>query len=269
VKNSRRLALKVKAMRDGRVMLNCACGPTSHPEWNNIDFFAYARLKQHPFLIHLLDRLGFISEVRIERLSTIDPGIVFWDLRKGIPYDDQIFDVVYHSHFLEHLERDSALWFMKECYRVLKPNGSLRVVVPDLELLVKRYMSTLSQLSLPGYEKDNDIFAGHVQNVDHLIGQMVVLMKLGTEEQKRLVRWTERLVRGDGKESRELGRHRWMYDRFTLKDLLGSVGFTDVRVEESQTSRVEGWRSFNLDTTEDGTLRKWDSLFIEGTRPAD
>jgi predicted SAM-dependent methyltransferase len=40
---------------------------------------------------------------------------------------------------LEHLDRDETKSFLAEAYRVLKPDGVIRVAVPDLRLMVQEY----------------------------------------------------------------------------------------------------------------------------------
>ncbi len=68
-----------------------------------------------------------------------------YDLRKGIPFPDGVFDAVYHSHVLEHFSKSEALPFLKECRRVLKPGGIIRVVVPDLERMARLYLESLQR----------------------------------------------------------------------------------------------------------------------------
>jgi hypothetical protein len=94
-------------------LLNLGCGSRFHPEWTNID------------------------------VASSSPLVETHDLRKGIPYADGFFDAVYHSHVLEHFPRNDAVGFMRECLRVLKPGGIVRVAVPDLEQIAARYLQTL------------------------------------------------------------------------------------------------------------------------------
>lgn len=68
------------------------------------------------------------------------------DLLGPLPYPDKTFDVVYHSQFIEHLPTDKALAFMKECHRILKPQGVLRVVTPDLQNQVVEYLQMLEEV---------------------------------------------------------------------------------------------------------------------------
>ncbi len=62
------------------------------------------------------------------------------DLVKGIPANENTLDVVYHSHLLEHLSYKEGIAFVAACYRVLKPGGIMRVLVPDLELWCKNFV---------------------------------------------------------------------------------------------------------------------------------
>lgn len=99
--------------------LNIGCGRRFHSEWINID------------------------------LAPSDPSVMKCDIQKGLPFEPDQFDAIYHSHVLEHLERASALAFLRECHRVLRPGGIIRVVVPDLEQIVRGYLKWL-QLARSG-----------------------------------------------------------------------------------------------------------------------
>lgn len=65
------------------------------------------------------------------------------NLLRSFPFPDNTFDVVYHSQFIEHLPHEKALAFMSECNRILKPNGVLRVVTPDLHNQAAEYLRNL------------------------------------------------------------------------------------------------------------------------------
>lgn len=79
-------------------------------------------------------------------ISSNDYHVKAVDLRNGIPYPDQSFTIVYHSHLLEHLQKVEAKFLIDECYRVLKPSGIIRVVVPDLEQIVRMYLTCLDNV---------------------------------------------------------------------------------------------------------------------------
>jgi len=52
------------------------------------------------------------------------------DLRAGIPLESGSVDGVYASHFFEHLDLQEIIPMMKECKRVLRNGGVLRISVP-------------------------------------------------------------------------------------------------------------------------------------------
>jgi SAM-dependent methyltransferase len=63
------------------------------------------------------------------------------DLLGRLPLVDGAAQLVYSSHFLEHIPRNQVSAFLAECFRILKPGGVLRLVVPDLENLCCTYLA--------------------------------------------------------------------------------------------------------------------------------
>ena len=94
-------------------ILNLGCGMRFHPGHTNVDFIA------------------------------TDRSVRAHDLSRGIPFAADTFEVVYHSHLLEHFSLEAGELFVKECARVLKPGGIIRIVVPDLERIVREYLGIL------------------------------------------------------------------------------------------------------------------------------
>lgn len=109
-------------------LLNLGCGSRYHTEWINIDFVSQSK------------------------------DVIAHDLLKGIPFPDNTFDAVYHSHVLEHFPKDKATEFIKECFRVLKPNGIIRIVVPNLENIVENYLKEMrdAMVGVEGADKNYD-----------------------------------------------------------------------------------------------------------------
>jgi len=95
--------------------LNVGCGNKFHKEWININ------------------------------MTSNSPYVKSHNILKGIPLSDDQFDVIYHSQVLEHFPREKAPDFIRECFRVLKPGGIMRVVVPDLKNIVNEYMKHLHE----------------------------------------------------------------------------------------------------------------------------
>lgn len=58
-----------------------------------------------------------------------------------LEFEDNTVDLIYSSHVLEYFDRAEVLDVLNEWKRVLKPNGTLRLAVPDFEAMVKLYMN--------------------------------------------------------------------------------------------------------------------------------
>jgi hypothetical protein len=89
---------------------------------------------------------------------------------------------------------------------------------------------------------------------------------------KKLKRKVIQMILGDEYRLLEQSRfrnggevHKWMYDRFSLSELLKGCGFKNPVVRTAFESAIPGWSEFKLDG-ENGTVRKPDSLFMEAVR---
>jgi len=252
-----------KRASNNRVLINLGCGQRMHPEWNNVDFSVHARLRHFPTVAKLLHRSAIISDERFSAICNIDSNIIVWDLRKGIPFDDKTFDVVYHSHLLEHIDREESLSFLTECYCVLKLGGVIRVVVPDLERLAKNYISSLQELDLSGPDLSRRHW--HELTTENLFEQMVRKEPAMRKYQRPIVRFLERRILGYARQTGEV--HRWMYDRYSLRFLLEKSGFRSIQQVDAFTSQITDWEQFGLDVNTDGSEYKLGSLYFEAKRP--
>jgi predicted SAM-dependent methyltransferase len=93
--------------------VNLGCGPVfvNSPSWLNLD---YAPTSPAVRQSNLLDRL---------------------------PMSDETAELIYSSHFLEHVPRVMVPKLLCECLRCLKTDGIIRLVVPDLENLAREYLN--------------------------------------------------------------------------------------------------------------------------------
>jgi predicted SAM-dependent methyltransferase len=77
--------------------------------------------------------------------SSNDSSVITHNLLRGIPFPDKRFDLVYHSHVLEHFSKEDGEKLIQECHRVLKPGGVLRIAIPDLETIARLYLQYLER----------------------------------------------------------------------------------------------------------------------------
>jgi SAM-dependent methyltransferase len=96
------------------------------------------------------------------------------------------------------------------------------------------------------------------------------LDSIGTKIRTRLARM---LMRDDDLRALALGRfrlggevHQWMYDRFSISELLNAAGFINADFHTARTSGIPGWANFYLDVTPDGRIVKPDLLFAEARK---
>lgn len=105
---------------DGKIKLNIGSAMTMfHHGWTNIDVFDYGQWAQgHGY--------------QYQRL----------DIRNGIPWGTGDVSLIYCGHMLEHLSYKEGLTFLRDCRRVMKPDGAMRLIVPDADQLISAFGET-------------------------------------------------------------------------------------------------------------------------------
>ncbi len=84
------------------------------------------------------------SGVAVKVSEPNDCYVLAHDLRDGIPAAPSSLQVIYHSHFLEHLSNRESVNFLRDCLKSLAKGGTMRFAIPDLELWCKEYLSDKS-----------------------------------------------------------------------------------------------------------------------------
>ncbi len=241
------------------IILNLGCGTKtcSHPEVVNIDWSMYLRIRRSPLLSRVAPYL--LDAVRRERLLTIPENVIPHNLASGIPFEDSSVDAVYHSHFLEHLDREVVPGFLREVRRVLKPGGVQRIVVPDFERLCRAYLDHLEQCDQSPEEAPR-----HDSTIAAILEQSVRKEGFGSRDHGPIRRRLENLVLGDARKRGET--HQWMYDRVNLSALLFECDYQAVHLQNYRTSVIPGWNEYGLDLDEGGGEYKPGSLYIEAIK---
>ncbi|MCB0404513.1 MAG: methyltransferase domain-containing protein [Bdellovibrionales bacterium] len=119
------------------IKLNLGSGNEAVPEFENFDNSPSLLVSKVPLLKRLLFKAGWIAE---EQWLRDWSGVRWRDLKRGLPYADNCVSKIYSSHFLEHLPPQNAKELLRECFRVLKRDGVMRVVVPDLLYHAEKYV---------------------------------------------------------------------------------------------------------------------------------
>jgi len=71
---------------------------------------------------------------------------IFLDATKSFPFDDKTFNYIFSEHMIEHLPYNKGAFMLRECFRVLRPGGKIRIATPNLEALISLCMPQKSDL---------------------------------------------------------------------------------------------------------------------------
>jgi predicted SAM-dependent methyltransferase len=89
-------------------------------------------------------------------MLSVGDDVVKCNFLDGIPFESGRFDLVYHSHVLEHFAKADGEKFIAECYRILKPGGFIRIALPNLEVIAKEYLKGLERAAAGEHNANND-----------------------------------------------------------------------------------------------------------------
>lgn len=184
-----------KIARQDSLSVNVASGPFGEKDWINIDMFRHS-------------------------------NIAFtFDCRKKLPFRNSSVVRIRAEHVVEHFDvKEEAPRFLQECRRVLKPEGVLRIVVPDIEKFVKAYLAN-----------ENQEWKNIGWDIDNLPADMPTPVYV-----------LNHVFRQDGE-------HKFGYDFEALKQIVMENGFSKVirqewgkSVDEKLCADLENHRPYSL-----------------------
>jgi predicted SAM-dependent methyltransferase len=192
--------------------LQLGAGGNVHPGWLNTDIVDYKR----------------------------EHEIVYLDARKPFPFPDSSFDFVFSEHMIEHLRYPEGSHCLRECHRVLRPDGRIRLATPSLNRLARLYGDDLTDLQRRYIRWSTDSF------VEHADGYQPGFV-------------LNNFFRSWG--------HEFIYDEQTLRQLLEAVGFADIEecpIGESKEPELAGLERHLPDEAE---FNEYETLVVEARRP--
>jgi len=173
---------------------------------------------------------GWLNTDILPHLSAL-----FLDATRRFPIRDNTVSYIFSEHFIEHMPRRSAISFLKECFRVLKPGGMLRVSTPDAEALAKAYLNRSEQARLLNERNRKLSYQYSTHPID--------ILNTAFKEDF----------------------HFCLYDAETLQRLLDSAGFcnmTRCKVSKSIHPELSGIEHHYIGSIEDDF-----TLIMEATKP--
>lgn len=211
--------------------INFGCGQKPTPGWINYDNSPSVLLSRSGVLVSVSRALGFIDRHNADFIAFCRANrIGYANASTRLPHETGSVDVVYSAHMLEHLFREDAEAFLRECHRVLRPGGVLRLAVPDLARDVEEYLA---------HGDANKFLSGLEFDLAKPQG------------------WRDRLRRAF------LGSrgHRWYYDRRSLSAVAAKCGFVDIGTVEPGVTRIEDYGDLDL------YERSGQGWYLEASRP--
>ena len=122
---------------------------------------------------------------------------VVWNLTEGLPFPDSSCSAVFSEHLIEHVTKEDAARLLRECYRVLKSGGVLRISTPDAERYLRSYAGDGEFLRHPSF----------VESIETPLERINKMM-------------------------REYGQHLWVYDAESLILLMRKTGFSSAAEQQ-------------------------------------
>jgi len=175
-----------------KVSVQFGCGLWAPANWENYDVSLSLRLRKIPLLGNLVPKGPF---------GDWPKNVKYGNIITGLPLADNSVDQLYCSHVLEHLALEDFRTALNNSYKLLKPGGVFRFVLPDLEDLIKSYQNNTSVNASMEFMEES--YLGRHQRAKGLKG--FVREWLGNS------------------------KHLWMWDFKSMKKELEAVGFKSIR----------------------------------------
>lgn len=173
------------------VYVQYGCGWSAPQGWRNFDASPTLRFERLPILGRLYTRNG----------SRFPENVEYGDIVSGLPIQANACDGVYCSHILEHLALSDFRLALANTQRILKPNATFRLVLPDLHSCVRKYLNSPSADASIEFLRETC---------------------LGEETRARSLKGLMTSWLGNSK-------HLWMWDFKSMAAELQTVGFTAIR----------------------------------------
>lgn len=178
-----------------QIYVQYGCGLTAPKEWINFDVSPTLKIQKTPLLGAMLR----------SKLNVVFPSnVLYGDVIKGLPIDDNSCDGLYCSHTLEHMSLLDCRKALLNSYKVLKKGGIFRCIVPDLEFAARLYIDGL----------ENGDKLSSIEFMNNTL--------LGVKERPRGLKGLLGSFFGNSS-------HLWMWDHNSFAEELKNAGFTEIR----------------------------------------
>ena len=204
-KLGRLVSINLKIKKNDINYLNLGCGSSYKNNFINVDFFGK---------------------------KPIDYAL---DLRFPFKIESNSMNGIFSEHTFEHLSRDEVENALKECYRILKTKGIIRIIVPDLSIFIKKYCSNDDAWFKKWYELALEDPSRH-----HMRRNFSKMFSINFTASYYF--------------------HKSCWDFETLEKVLTSCGFSDIKKYDFKV----GTKELLIDSNSED--RKLVSIYVEGEK---
>lgn len=265
--------------------LNLGCGSRYHADWTNLDFtstsnnvIAHNLLDGIPFpnnhfdvvynshvLEHFSKEAGvkFIKECF--RVLAVDGiiRIVVPDLEQlALEYLKSLNDVLNISNELNKANYEwSTIEFLDQMVREQPGGEMLKFWEKDTIINEEKIINRVGH----EYLKIRDyIVKNKTLKNNKTTNQKGLKAKLKFYILKKMNISLDNLEIGNFRNGGEI--HKWMYDKYSLTNLLTEIGFRNITIQNANSSKISDWDKYNSLDLEGELTRKPDSIFIEAVK---
>jgi predicted SAM-dependent methyltransferase len=121
--------------------INLGCGRRWVEDWDNVDGGLWAK-RLWLRAIGLIRRIRPLERVLPRKLRQYPRDVIVWDLRKTpLPFGDGTAEVVFSQYVLEYLTVEDTQRLLRDCRRILRPGGIIRLCQTDIGLGIEQYLA--------------------------------------------------------------------------------------------------------------------------------
>jgi|HubBroStandDraft_1064217.scaffolds.fasta_scaffold00439_4 predicted SAM-dependent methyltransferase len=167
------------------------------------------------------------------------PDVMQMDATKRFPFGDGTFHYVYTEHMIEHVSYPQGTYMLRECHRVMRKGGVIRVITPDLAAVMELYGGDLSadQKKYLSWFCQTFVPAEYPANAVAAINAMF-----------------------------RLWGHQFIYDEATLADAMRAAGFSSVTRRLLSESDHPDLQNLGNEQRYPEGLLNYESLTLEGCK---
>jgi predicted SAM-dependent methyltransferase len=166
-------------------------------------------------------------------------GVMQMDATQPFPFEDGLFHYVFTEHMIEHIPFEAAMVMLRECQRVLKPGGVIRVTTPNLAAFIELFAEKLNarQQSYLDFFCKTFLAPDRPATPAHAINSMFRLFG-----------------------------HQFIYDEKTLTDALRTAGFGEISRRPLMQSEHQTLQNLeNVERYPEGFL-EFESIALEAKK---